>query len=86
MKVELANNEFFINTKSGKAYLKFEIKENKIYLIETFVPESERGKGIAKKLTLEALKYADKNNLKVVPICSFARDFIEKNKEWKRLL
>lgn len=86
MEIIREKNEFYVLTNNGKAYIRFKVFNGKIDLYETFVPEKERGKGIAKTLTLEALKFAKENKLKVIPSCPYVKDFIEKNPEWKEIV
>lgn len=67
-------------------YLKYRISGEKLYIEKTYTPPEYRGKGIASKLMLEVLKYSQENNLKIVPICSFAVFFFKKHTEYSHLL
>ena len=49
-------------------------------IISTFVPEALRGRGRGEKLMDEALGYAAKNKLEVVPKCSYAQWYMRVNK------
>lgn len=44
----------------------------------TFVPQSLRGQGIAAELTKAALSYAEENNLKVIPTCSYVERYMQR--------
>jgi predicted GNAT family acetyltransferase len=55
-------------------------------LIETYVPPNLRGRGLAEKLMNEAIRYAEENNLKIEPICSYAIYYFIKNKDKRSLL
>uniref|UniRef100_A0A6B2LUZ9 N-acetyltransferase domain-containing protein n=1 Tax=Arcella intermedia TaxID=1963864 RepID=A0A6B2LUZ9_9EUKA len=51
----------------------------------TYVPPTQRGKGIADQLALAAFKEMEKQNAKINPSCSFIDTFFTKNPEWKHL-
>ncbi|MDX5417863.1 MAG: N-acetyltransferase [Hymenobacteraceae bacterium] len=52
----------------------------------TYVPESARGKGVANKLIVEGLCYAEENGKKVIATCPVVRKFIHKNPDYHKLL
>lgn len=52
----------------------------------TFVDPSQRGKGLAKKLVLEVIEKVKKENLKIVPTCSYVVDFFNANPEYEDIL
>ncbi len=60
--------------------------ENKISIDHTFVEHNFRGEGIAKDLIAAGVKFARENNLKVVPLCPFAKAVIEKTPEFQDVL
>jgi uncharacterized protein len=91
MKTIIANNEeenkFYLRLDGKEAFLKYKIKEGDIIdLQKTYVPQEFRGQEIGEAIVKEALTFADKNNLKVIPTCSFVKSYIEENKEYERLL
>lgn len=55
-------------------------KSEKIWIIDhTFVEGDYGGQGIAQKLVEELVKQARENNIKIVPLCPFAKkEFLEK--------
>lgn len=56
----------------------------KKFIIEhTEVAENFEGKGIGKKLVLEAVEYARKNLLKILPLCTYAKSVFDKTPELK---
>mgnify|MGYP000203288608 FL=1 len=78
---------FLMRLGPGKfAYLSYEIKGDRMYILSTYTPEEFRGRGIAAELTREALEYARREGLKVVPVCSYTKRFLEKNKEYSSLV
>ena len=81
------SNWFFIRLDKGKAaYLKYTRLEKTLSVDHTHTPEEYRGKGLAKRLMLAVINYAKRNNLKIIPNCSYAQYFFEKNPEFRDLM
>ena len=69
------------NNKKIIAQIDFNEIEKGVYNINhTFVDESLRGKGIAKKLVEMAIDEIKKKNGVVKATCSYAKHYLEKNK------
>ena len=51
----------------------------KIIIDHTEVHPSQEGKGIGKKLLAATVEYARKNNLKILPVCPYAKRVMEKS-------
>lgn len=85
---EVLQNEdsFYIPLGSEKAFLKYLLKEGKMYILSTYTPAEYRGMGIASRLMDEAVKFATKNNLKIVPVCSYAQHYVSKHPELRKML
>ncbi len=49
-------------------------------ITHTYVPPTFEGQGVASKLTREALGYAASKGLEVIPLCSFAVKYIERQR------
>lgn len=45
-------------------------------ITHTYVPRAFEGRGVASRMTQEALDYARSHDLSVVPLCSFAAAYI----------
>ena len=45
--------------------------EDKILIFHTGVEPEYEGRGIGKKLLMEAVNFARKNNVKIIPLCPF---------------
>lgn len=59
----------------------------KIIIDHTEVHSSMEGKGVGKQLLAAAVKYARENNLKIVPLCPYAKRVMEKSPdEYKDVL
>jgi len=81
------SDEFLIRLDAGKyAYVKYHVSGGAMYIDSTFVPDEYRGQGLAETLVKAALNYAAENKLKVVPVCSYAKRYIEKHPEHRNLL
>ncbi|MEG0255499.1 MAG: GNAT family N-acetyltransferase [Vagococcus sp.] len=52
----------------------------------TFVDSSQRGKGMAEKLVLEVIAKAQREDLKLIPTCSYVVSYFEKHPEYRGLL
>lgn len=67
--------------------LTFKIREDGIIVItHTLTYEGHEGRGVGKELMKAAVEYAQKNSLKIYPLCSFARYYIERKPELRDLL
>ncbi|MEM1548668.1 MAG: GNAT family N-acetyltransferase [Thermoproteota archaeon] len=71
---------------SQKALLKYRLEERKIYVLSTYTPPEHRGMGLASKLMDEVVKFALENNLKIVPICSYAQHYMDKHPELRNMV
>ena len=73
----------FERTENGlTAVVEYRRNEEEIELTHTFVPPALEGQGIAGSLTRAALEYARAENLRVRPICSYARAYIRRHPEY----
>lgn len=76
----------FSTVVDGKtAILEYFIDENIFIITHTYVPQALEGRGIASALTKEALLFASSNELKVNPVCSFARTYLQRHPEFQSL-
>jgi hypothetical protein len=83
LKVEVGPDRVFIKvTEEETAYLRFSVEGNVMVLETTFVPPSGRGEGLGGKLVKRAMAVAEERGLKVRPVCSFAKAYLEKHPEY----
>lgn len=90
-----------IQHKQGKVKSMFYVEENgkllaemvysmpnpdKMLIEHTEVDESLSGKGIGKQLVYAAVEYARTNNMKIIPLCPFAKSVFDRVKEWQDVL
>ncbi|MBO9585211.1 MAG: N-acetyltransferase [Flavobacterium sp.] len=52
--------------------------DSKFIIDHTEVSPDFNGKGVGKKLVMAAVDYARTNNLKIIPLCPFAKSVFEK--------
>ncbi|MBF4505558.1 N-acetyltransferase [Flavobacterium sp. JLP] len=60
--------------------------DSKFIIDHTEVNEEFSGKGVGKKLVLAAVDYARSNNLKIIPLCPFAKSVFDKNEDIRDVL
>lgn len=83
MKIENKNDGksgmFYIES-NGEiiAKMTYRLNENLIKIDHTEISSQLAGKGIGKKILFEAVKFARENNIKVKPVCDFAKSVFEK--------
>ena len=90
LKFELSENKgaFFIE-ENGKrlAEMTFSKAGNtRIIIDHTEVSDVLKGKGAGKQLVSAAVDYARKNNIKIIPLCPFAKSVFDKVKEFQDML
>ena len=79
------NHEMFYVEEDGKilAQLVYKITpENRMEIEHTEVNDSLQGKHVGLELMNHAVEFARTNNIKIVPLCSFARAMIKKHDEF----
>ncbi len=76
---------FHAKTTSGEAELLYRmINGDTMSIYHTFVPEGDRGKGIAEVLAAKAFEFAKEKNYKVRPDCPYIPYFLSKHPELKQ--
>ena len=75
------SDRIYLNDENGKmiAEVTFPIRDGIANIDHTFVDDSLRGQGVAGKLLELAIESIEKQNLKVVPMCSYAKVWFEKH-------
>ena len=83
-----AARRFTIPLKEGlQAFVEYKRVGRAIDLCHTYVSPETRERGLAEKVVEAAFQYAQKNNLKVIPSCSYVSGrFLEKRKEFLPLV
>ncbi|WP_456456519.1 GNAT family N-acetyltransferase [Thermovibrio sp.] len=81
MEVFLEEGRVFIKFEGGEeAFLTFGVdKEKRVIVVSTtYVPESQRGKGIARLLNKKLAEFARENGYKIYPLCSYTEKFLKR--------
>ncbi|MFB3387150.1 GNAT family N-acetyltransferase [Flavobacterium sp. LAR06] len=60
--------------------------DSKFIIDHTEVNEGFNGKGVGKKLVMKAVEYARNNNLKIIPLCPFAKSVFDKTEDIRDVL
>jgi uncharacterized protein len=78
------NNEksrFEVNENGELAELVYRRRADRLVLVHTEVPEALGGRGIGGQLVQAALRRAAADGLTVVPLCPFARSWLDRHPE-----
>ena len=67
------------------AFLTYADREGIRRILHTEVPAALRGGGYGKILMEASLRKMEEEGVKVVPICSYARIYMQRNKQWDHL-
>ena len=59
---------------------------DKIIIDHTEVNEGNNGKGYGKKMVSKAVEYAREKNIKIIPLCPFAKKVFDKTPEFRDVL
>ncbi len=89
MEFKFRDNMIYLDNEDGNIIAKVtfpEVKHGVVEMNHTFVDDSLRGQGIASKLLEEAYKKLKADNKKVIPTCSYAVKWFEKNEDCRDIL
>ena len=86
-----------INDNKGAFYIEVEGKqeammtfvfagEDKIIIDHTEVNPGNEGKGLGKKMVVKAVEFARDKNIKIIPLCPFAKSVFDKTPEFRDVL
>lgn len=86
-----------LNDKKGCFYISINGKQegkmtfvyagmDKIIIDHTEVSQGNNGKGFGKKMVAKAVEFARESNLKIIPLCPFAKNVFDKNHEFNDVL
>ena len=88
--MEIINNteesRFEVTVDGHLSIMNYILKDESIALTHTSVPSSLRGRGVAAELAKEAFAYAEKNHLKIIPICTYISTFVTRYPEYRKFL
>lgn len=87
--IKKGNNKFYVGESNDNflAHITYVYQEEFVIAIDhTFVSPELRGKAIAAKLLDKVVLMARSENLKVIPICSYAVAKLTRNNEYEDIL
>lgn len=88
--IQVVNNKdesrFEAGVDGKLAVVEYSTRPGVIVFTHSEVPEELSGRGIAQTLVKTALDYAREHDLKVVPLCSYVRGYIDRHGEYQDLL
>ena len=74
-------SRFELRADGWLAELVYRVRANRLVLIHTEVPLELEGRGIGGRLVTAAVDRAVREGLTLVPLCPFARDWLERHPE-----
>lgn len=83
MEIKAGKNKFYIGESENNAFaeIEFDYRDEKVIVAHyTFVQKEFRGQGLAKQLVDALVSFARKNQLKIIPQCSYVRAVFERDK------
>jgi|GEM_PF-4153618 len=84
---EIENKYILVKVGNEIGYLKYSKDEYDNYIIESiFISEEYRGKSYAKIIFDEFINKVEKENKKVIPVCSYAQKQFEKREDIRHIL
>ena len=83
---EKDNERFIIYKEDKESFIEYRLSKDEINLYHTYTDPGLRGKGLAAQVVRAAFEYAKKNNLKVVPTCSYVQAFVRRYNEYDELV
>ncbi|MES1972636.1 MAG: GNAT family N-acetyltransferase [Pseudomonadota bacterium] len=81
-----ARHRFELVVDRHLAFSEYTLDGPVITFTHTIVPPALEGKGVGSRLVSGALGQVRACGLKVIPVCSFVRGYIERHPEWQDLL
>ena len=81
-----AEQQFELEVEGHKALAAYQLEGGRISFTHTEVPPELEGRGVGKQLVEGALEQVRGQGLKVVPLCSFVRHYVETHPETQDLL
>lgn len=81
-----AEQRFEMDTSSGPAIANYRWDGDLLVIFHTEVPRELRGRGLGEKLVRGVFDQVRQRKVKVVPLCWFVREFVERNPEYRELM
>lgn len=69
-----------------EAWVKYDMRDNVMYLTYASVPSNWQGKGIGKELVIKTFEKLTVEGYKAVAICSYVRAVKNRSDKWKEVI
>lgn len=79
---DISTHEVFTVIDGNKAYVEYQLDDDKLDILHTVVPHPLEGQGIASALVKFAYDYALANNLKPAATCPYAKVWLQRHPEY----
>jgi predicted GNAT family acetyltransferase len=79
-------HRFELHGDGQTAVVVYERAGDLLRLIHTEVPQSLEGKGVGSKLVSAVLRFAEENNLSVVPLCPFVAQYVKRHPKYAAIV
>ena len=83
---DVAKQCFFLLLDGQRCVLDYTLNNHLMTITHTGVPDALGGRGLAAQLTKYALDYAQAQQWKVIPRCSYAAVYIQRHTEYAALV
>ena len=81
------HHRFEMNTDGKISIVEYQhVDDETLALTHTEVDPSLEGQGVGSHLVEGVLAYAERNNLKIVPLCPFVAAYIKRHPDWNRVV
>ena len=78
-----SNQRFEMDIDGHLSVLEYTFKNHRLFLTHTDVPPALEGLGLGTKLARSALEYARQNELTVVAVCPFVKEYVSSHPEYQ---
>jgi predicted GNAT family acetyltransferase len=78
---DASQQRFEVRADDAVAFLAYERRDGRLVVIHTEVPANLGGRGIGGQLVQAAVALAREDQLKVLPLCPFARTYLRRHPE-----
>lgn len=79
-------SRYELETEKGTAVAEYERRDAAIAFTHTHVPAAMRGHGLAERLIAAALADVRRQGLKLIPLCSYVADYLDRHAEDQDLI
>ncbi|MGB5554451.1 MAG: GNAT family N-acetyltransferase [Flavobacteriaceae bacterium] len=78
--------KFVLNINGEEAFVAYEVKDGKLYLVHSEVPFQLIGKGIGKELVLKTFEKLTEEGFKAVAVCSYIKAVKSRDTYWNSII